>query len=297
MKACRTSFGNSPVLLLTGMILTMALHSEAQIPWPEILVLEPAKDTSLYSEGDLSNGSGIAIFSGLTKGNQGAGARRALIQFDVATAIPPGSIIESATLRLYCSKRPQDDFGDNEFALHRVLRAWGEGTSDAGDFGGKGASASEGDATWNHAVYPSEPWTFPGGDFDPLASASEVVSGIGVYTWSGEQLIQDVQDWVDQPETNFGWILIGDETLVSARRFESREYPDSRFRPLLLIDYSLTWAGFPYPPGSPVVDTGDFLGFIDIRNDPWIYVYLLNKFIFAPENYISEAGGWVWIGN
>ena len=282
--------------IATGLLPVFALLGQAQEPWPESLVLEPVKDTSLYSEGDLSNGSGISLFSGMTKGTAGAGMRRALLQFDIAQAIPPGSIIESASLRLFCSKRPQDDFGDHEFGLYRLLQDWGEAISDAGDVGGRGAVAAEGDATWNHAFYPSEAWATSGGDFQPVASAIEVVSGVGVYLWSGEGLIADVQAWTDAPESNLGWILIGPEDTVSARRFESREYSDERFRPQLIITYSLTWAGFPYPPGTDIVDTGNFLGFINIEKDPWIWVYSLNKYIYAPEGYISSHGGWVWIG-
>ena len=232
----------------------------------------------------------------MTKGTAGAGVRRALLAFDLAAAIPPGSIIDSASLRLYCSKRPQDDSGDHEFGLHRLLRDWGEGASDAGDFGGRGAAAMEGDATWNHAFFPGDPWTTPGGDHVPEPSAIEVVSSVGVYTWWGDQLLADVQQWVDEPESNFGWILIGPEDSVSARRFESREYPDDRFRPLLLINYRLTWAGFPYLPGSNVVDTGSFLGLIYIEDAPWIWVSSLGKYIYLPESHVTESGGWAWIG-
>lgn len=36
-------------------------------------------------------------------------------------------------------------------------------------------------------------------------------------------MVADVRDWMATPGSNFGWILIGDETqLTSAKRFESR---------------------------------------------------------------------------
>ena len=77
----------------------------------------------------------------------------------------------------------------------------------------------------------------PGGDFGDVASASAVVGGAGTYTWGG--LADDVQGWVDNPGSNFGWIVIGDEsTLSSVRRFASREYPVVGERPALTVDYT-----------------------------------------------------------
>lgn len=56
------------------------------------------------------------------------------------------------------------------------------------------------------------------------ASASIEVTGTGVYSWRGAALAADVQMWLDDASSNWGWILLGDESVVStARRFDSRE--------------------------------------------------------------------------
>ena len=49
----------------------------------------------------------------------------------------------------------------------------------------------------------------------------------GVFTFSAQGLIDDVQTWVDDPNSNFGWIIAAqNETSgVSARRLGSRELP------------------------------------------------------------------------
>ena len=50
-------------------------------------------------------------------------------------------------------------------------------------------------------------------------------------------MIEDVQSWIKDPGTNFGWILIGDEVVLgTAKRFDSREN-DPENTPKLKILY------------------------------------------------------------
>ena len=49
----------------------------------------------------------------------------------------------------------------------------------------------------------------------------------------------DVQAWLDDDSTNFGWLLRGDEsTIFTARQFASRENLTVANRPLLTIDFT-----------------------------------------------------------
>jgi hypothetical protein len=49
----------------------------------------------------------------------------------------------------------------------------------------------------------------------------------------------DVQSWLDEPGTNFGWLLRGNEaTLSTAKRFDSRENPILANQPVLVVDYT-----------------------------------------------------------
>jgi hypothetical protein len=63
--------------------------------------------------------------------------------------------------------------------------------------------------------------------------------GFGSGTWdSSAALIARVQEWLDQPSTNFGWIVIGNElTRVTAKRFDSREITNETTRPALTIEF------------------------------------------------------------
>jgi hypothetical protein len=52
-------------------------------------------------------------------------------------------------------------------------------------------------------------------------------------------MVADVQSWLDNPATNFGWTLLGTENQISsARAFYTRESPDEINRPRLVIEYT-----------------------------------------------------------
>jgi len=207
----------------------------APVATPKTVALTPSKDNTLFesASGSNSNGAGIHLFSGMTAG---FARRRALVAFDVASQIPAGSQITRVTLKLRISKSIS---GQRQFALHRVSKDWGQGTSNAGGFrDGAGAAATNGDATWIHASRPNSLWTNRGGDFTDQPDA-ETVADFGEFTFeSSAALIARVQSWADQPSTNFGWILIGDESeFTTAKVFESREVADPAARPTLTIEY------------------------------------------------------------
>ncbi len=200
--------------------------------------LEAAKDNTLYESvnGTLSNGIGTAFFAG--KNNNGS-TRRGLIQFDIAGGLPEGASITSATLELSVSQ-VANTLADS-IELRRVSAEWGEAGSMAvggGGGGGGGGPAQTGDATWTHSQTPSVAWTNIGGDFSDTVSASQNVGDVGSYSWSSPQLTLDLQDMLDTPQENFGWLLLGNETFFStAKRFDSRE---SSSPPMLTIEYELS---------------------------------------------------------
>ena len=197
--------------------------------------LNADQDNTMYAENSLnSNGAGDYIFAGATDDGF---ARRALVRFDVS-AIPPGSTINSVSLRLFCSRAKQNT--GYQVAMHRLLADWGEGTSHAGGEEGQGAPATLNDATWTYRFYPTSLWSSPGGDYFAIASASAGVGANGsFYTWTSSGLLTDVQSWVDGIVPNNGWLLIGAEaTIRSAKRFNSRSNTDATRRPLLTIDYT-----------------------------------------------------------
>ncbi|HYR29256.1 MAG TPA: DNRLRE domain-containing protein [Thermoanaerobaculia bacterium] len=202
---------------------TLRRRSVRSAPSPPVqtqtIVLTPSKDNTLFetTDGSTSNGAGPNVFAGLT---QVRSRRRALLAFDIAAQLPPGSRITKATLTMRVS---QTISGAEPVALYRVTRDWGEGASNAGPSGdGRGVPAEPGDATWLHTFFPASRWVSPGGDFDDTADATAPVA-TSSGTWASEAMIARVQQWLDQPATNFGWIAIGNESRNgSAKRFDTR---------------------------------------------------------------------------
>ncbi|MBL8745729.1 MAG: DNRLRE domain-containing protein [Phycisphaerae bacterium] len=201
-------------------------------------------DNTLYQDpaGSVSNGAGAGMFAGRNALAQNS-IRRGLIRFDVGSMVPAGAVITGATLTLFQASANVDD---QVVSLHRVLESWGEGTSNAtgGGGGGSGAAATPGDATWIHRSFNTTPWSTAGGVFDPAASASASVGGNGFYSWSSAALAADVQAFLDDGATNFGWLVRGNESMSSsAKRFATREEPSESLRPVLTLEYVVPGSG------------------------------------------------------
>ena len=228
----------------------------------QIALVPAAKDNTLIDNpfGALSNGAGPHVFAGQTI--QGSD-RRAVIAFAVAAAIPSGSTIQSASLRLEMDMTIAMGV---PISLHQVTQDWGEGTSLAGGGGGlatgggNGAPAGVNDATWLHTFSPTSSWSAPGGDFTAAASATTTVNQNGPYTWAGGTVTSDVQSWLNNPATNFGWLIKGPGTASpEAKRFRSREHPQVATRPLLAITFTpptgasstISGYGCPVTTGAP----------------------------------------------
>jgi len=197
----------------------------------------PSKDNSLFesSIGSLSNGGGIYLFTGITRQAPADNARRALLAFDVAGALPAGARITNVTLTLTMNRTIA---ADSDVSVHRVLRDWGEGASNAAGDEGSGTASQASDATWIHTFFPGDRWNAAGGDFAPAASASTEVAGNGPYSWTSPELAADVRGWLALPASNFGWLLLGDEQgEVTAKRWGSRENPSDS--PVLEIEFEL----------------------------------------------------------
>lgn len=197
-----------------------------------------SKDNTLFESitGSLSNGVGTNLFVGRTDNSE---LRRGLVQFDLST-LPTTATVTSVT---FSFRVTQTATGNEPVALHRVTASWGEGTSNStGGGGGGGAAATTNDATWIHRFSNTSNWTSAGGDFVTAPSATISVGGSATYTVpSSANLIADVQGWISNPSANFGWILIGNETLdQTAKRIATREATTAANRPTLSVTYTST---------------------------------------------------------
>jgi hypothetical protein len=93
-------------LVLGGLLVAAAGTLDALA---EFALLRPVKDGTLIENpaGALSNGSGPGFFAGRTSSTSGS-IRRAVLAFDVAAAVPRGSTVTRAVLRLNLSSTTPD---------------------------------------------------------------------------------------------------------------------------------------------------------------------------------------------
>lgn len=192
----------------------------------------PIKDNSIFSD-QVSNSNGTGpLFSGNTCFSSN---RRALMQFDISS-IPSGSIITAVSLEMNCNLVSLSGSGSHTYNLHTLTQDWGEGTSFSSL--GLGATAVAPDATWNNSMTGGGAWTTPGGDFNATSLTSlSMPLATGTYTFpTSTNLTVAIQGWVDTPTSNFGLIMIGDETTsCTARRFGSK---DNGVAPVLSVTYT-----------------------------------------------------------
>jgi hypothetical protein len=200
------------------------------------VTIPPVADTFLSEFSPTHNTGGHIDVAAGTVSN---GTRtRALLRFDIAAYVPAGATISSVSLRITATRVNAGGGVNSTFDLRRVLVPWSEGTNTSN----LGAPASAGEATWSHRLFPDTAWGDPGGaigtDFSAAVSGSTAVAGLGPYDFaSSPGLVQDVQFWLDNPSSNFGWVLMTELEGASetSRRFASRE--DAARAPTLTIDY------------------------------------------------------------
>jgi hypothetical protein len=249
-------------------VLSLVGIAHAQTAAASSITIAPSKDNTLIQQtsptGQLSNGLGDIFVGRTNQDGQGPATisiRRGLIDFNVAGKLPAGATLTGVTLTL------RDVMGLNgspTVELHRALQDWGEGSSFQN--GGTGAAAQNGDATWLYTFYNSVTpalsltWATLGGSYSPTVSASTVVTdslGAGQsFSWSSPQMVADVQSWLSNPATNFGWVILGDESQgQTAKRFNSRESTVSpNVPPMLTINFTV-----PEPSAIGMAATASFM--------------------------------------
>jgi hypothetical protein len=223
--------------------LTLSTLSAASLA--NTITLSAVKDNTIYfGTAALSNGAGQWVFSGTNGVGQ---PLRGLIKFDLAASIPAGSTINSVQLVLTMNQSTAHVASNIQ--LRRISQDWGEGTSVAGAGEGGGGPAAAGDATWQNAFHPLTPWSGAGGAFSGTASAVQLVSNNGTYTWATTPaFVADAQSFLDVPAGNFGWLLfnLNESISPSAKRFASRQSTATATRPRLVVDFTPPSVFAPY---------------------------------------------------
>ena len=238
-----------------------------------------------------SNGEGDFFSAGRNRSN--SRIRRGLIQFDFELLnIPTEAVVVPGTAQLtlrVVDVPINDESGEaRDFWLVPLDLDWGEGTSEANvgePKAGSGRDAEPNDATWLHTMYappghdprnpnPNDPGYWPQmgalgnaplGDTeydaygDPAGTAPEAQSlnALGPIDFASSAMEADINAWLADPTSNFGWSVLGDERVegneVSSNRgFATHEHLNAGYWPLLAFEYNVV----PEPSSIMLLVTG-----------------------------------------
>jgi hypothetical protein len=138
---------------------------------------------------------------------------RSLLKFDLS-AIPIGSTITSATLKLYVIKK------DNAALPNQMIAAY----QNINDF-------SETTVTWNNAPRVDQTVAYPGILPDTIPDAGHYID---------IDVLDLVKSWFDKSKANYGITVVAryEDTINSIIRYKSKEYSDNNKKPVLEINYN-----------------------------------------------------------
>jgi hypothetical protein len=242
--AANNGFMKTPARLVVSFFATLVSVIGHQPALAVTTNLTAVADTGLWSAApgnNLGRNTFVPIGTSRTANNTGRG----LIRFDLS-AIPPNATINSATLTMVVT---MDYAGSSTVSVQRMLKSWVEGTGSgfvSGMSQSFGRPALSGEPTWNRRASPSTLWGASGGlagtDFvtAPTATAGPASSKL---TFSSAGLAADVQLFVSNAATNFGWLFKQTVENGGARRISTRE--DTLNAPKLLVNYTVATPAMP----------------------------------------------------
>jgi hypothetical protein len=205
-----------------------AFDAQAQIGTK--LVLPALADTQIQDDSpDTNHGSAEQMLCDTAPRAES----RAMIRFDLSE-IPAEATIHSATLRLgpHLQEGEAWYIGWIDVSTSKVEKDW-----------------LEGEATWNQYA-DSELWESPGGDFADAPTLvvrleaptfGERAAGVWVVEFYGPEITADVIEWLENPGTNYGWLLqvYDREKELQIVSFDTKEHAPTAdmFLPELVIYY------------------------------------------------------------
>jgi hypothetical protein len=150
------------------------------------------------------------------------------VRFDLAGLVPGG---RGHRLRAELGARGSPARPTPSPVHHAAPRARRLGRGHVVVVGRRRRAGLPGDATWLHARYPDVFWGQPGGDFVAALSGSALVGDVGSLCVVQRGMRADVQHWLADPATNFGWLLRGEEVRLAPCAASIRERAPRRPSP------------------------------------------------------------------
>ncbi|MFZ5800477.1 MAG: DNRLRE domain-containing protein [Candidatus Omnitrophota bacterium] len=148
-----------------------------------------------------------------------------LLYFDISS-LPSNMCILSSTLKLYKLETTSDP---TSYIYQITAGPWSEGTK-----GGDPATA--GDSDWNHRIHDTASWAAPGmlagTDYDATAADVVPLGANGWYEWNVTSI---VQDWYNNVDPNYGFVIKLVDNNWDEQKFASSEHDTLAWRPKLIV--------------------------------------------------------------
>jgi hypothetical protein len=233
--------GNAAILGAASALVAGLVIGNVSVVRADVITFADQKDAMIFgTSGNADTGNSSGMGPGMFAGADGSlNKKRSLMQFDVAGHVPAGATVTDVQLTLILGQVAGSGSGgtggaipSRTFGVYDLLQPWTEGPSGSptqmGIGGqGQGALSQVGDSSWTFSTITSTSptktgVTWPaGGNFSSTASSTETFSGGSFivtpsgttitpgsqYVFQGSQMITDVQNWLDNPSSNDGWLL------------------------------------------------------------------------------------------
>ena len=201
--------------------------------------LAPVADAHLKSGADDIRNFGAAAAMDV---NYASPERRVLVRFDM-TAVPAGTTIKSAILRVYCRSVTSPTTAPKTVNAYFVNESWVEGTmSGSGTANGATWLTRNGTVSWTNTGsagsgpggYYYTSWVVPGKD---EASGVSPLPGGFTQGWVSFDITPAAQYWLDNgPSSNFGMLIrMPTTTSTDILQFDSRESTSGTAPQLVMV--------------------------------------------------------------
>jgi len=236
---------NQVVLPLPNSILLAAETNNEGV----VLSIESSGDTHFSQQNPDANfgAADLITVDGQDVNGNPATEMRGLIKWNLSQ-IPAGSVLQSASITLHIVNHS----GGQLYTLHKATKDWNEDS-----------------ATWNSL----------GGDFDSASSGIMSSNTLGTNSaLLNAQGISVLQGWLDNPDSNFGFMITAESGSTNGFEFKSS---NSSIKPKLEITFT--------PPQSASYNVE-----VSVSGDGAIFVSPEQPFGFHDEvTFTAEAGdGW-----
>lgn len=223
-----------------------------------------AADASLMShwQGVGNNNGAYGEFEMARYNGTGTDDKYALVRFDLSQ-IPADRTITGAFIELYHTQTRSSSENFKTVDVHRITSPWEEGNGYGGGTsidGNAVGTVVDGEVITGVSLNTKPDW-----ETGPETALDHVVTSYVPGRWYHFDVTAAAQEWIAQPELNFGVVLMEDvpSTANGTRTFASSQYSSVALRPKITVFYSGDPIALPpdsVPPGDvsePTVSNGD----------------------------------------